>query len=192
MHAQPTATDPRVLRWVVAETLPTGRLRDAPGDLGELLRRGCIASATSEPHGIVIALRPPFTWASEGEQVRRALTAAIPQTEQWELTGDEDAILAEITKDILAGPVGDFVRGHGGEIRVVEAHDAVVVVALDGACRGCGAAGQTLHQRLDGAIRERYPALREVREEQPARVRGLWPRLRAARGDHSPHGDSVT
>ncbi len=180
MHAEPVVTDPAALRWVVSERLPVGRLNDAPGDLGALLREGVIAAATVEPHAVVLRLSDGYQWSEMGERIRRALTDALGRTGGWDVCGDDDAIVRQIVDEVLAGNVGDFVRSHGGEIDTVSVSAGVVEVELKGACRGCRAAGDTLHQRLETAIRARYPDLVEVRDTttQPT-GRGLWPRLRS-------------
>ncbi|WP_370893662.1 NifU family protein [Janibacter sp. GXQ6167] len=188
MHAETVLTDSAALRWVVSERLPAGRLLDAPGDLGVLLREGVIADATLEPYAVVVRAGAGTSWSHVGERVRRALAFALGDLSTWEVEADPDGVLTQIVREVLAGPVGDLARSHGGDIEVITVSDGAVTVELKGACHGCSAAGETLHERLESAIRARYPDLREVRDRSPQPVgRGIWPRLRAGlRADAGP------
>lgn len=74
-----------------------------------------------------------------------------------------DAILQAAVDEALAGPAGQYLRSHGGTVRVVSAEDGTVVLDLGGTCRSCPARGFTLQMRLEAEIRRLYPDLREVR-----------------------------
>ena len=65
--------------------------------------------------------------------------------------------------EALAGPAGQYLRSHGGTVRVVSAADGTVVLDLSGTCRSCPARGFTLQMRLEAEIRRLYPEVREVR-----------------------------
>ncbi len=183
MHAETHAVDRSAVRWVVPDShLPCGRLVAAPGALGALLDSGILVQVTTEPHGLTMRLGSGRDWRTEGEAVRGALIAALDDVAGWVVDVDEDGVLRQIADEVLAGPVGDYVRSHGGLVTVVNAADAVLDVAFDGACSHCPASEVTLHSRLETAIRERYPDLRELRDVaacRPNRTPTLWPRLRS-------------
>lgn len=74
-----------------------------------------------------------------------------------------DAVLQAAVDEALAGPAGQYLRSHGGTVRVVSAEAGTVVLDLGGTCRSCPARGFTLQMRLEAEIRRLYPDLREVR-----------------------------
>jgi len=182
MHAETVAGDRHAVRWVLpGSSLPSGRLREAPGALGALLAAGTLQEVRTEPHGVTMRLAEGRTWRDEGDPVRAALAAALDEVGAWVVEPDEDGTLVRVAQDVLAGPVGDYVRSHGGLVTVTGAHDGILALVFDGACSGCPASGVTLHSRIESAVRERYPAVREVRDTsagRPARSVTLWPRLR--------------
>ncbi|KAE8762461.1 NifU family protein, partial [Georgenia thermotolerans] len=82
-----------------------------------------------------------------------------------------DARLRAAAEEVIAGPVGDLARSHGGRIELAEVRDGVVAVRMSGACHGCPAAAVTMHARLERLVRERCEGLVEVREVgAPARA----------------------
>ena len=60
-------------------------------------------------------------------------------------------------EQVIAGDVGDYVRGHGGRITLLSAADGRVEVSLGGACSHCPASDVTLTARFESAVRARYP-----------------------------------
>lgn len=60
-----------------------------------------------------------------------------------------------------------YIHSHGGEVELVGVEDGVVRVRLSGACHGCAASAMTLRRGIESALRESYPALREVIAEEP-------------------------
>lgn len=168
MHPEATA-DPLTVRWVVPTgTLPVvGELAEAPGELGELLRSGEIASVTVETRAVLVRLPDGGSWAAAGAAVRDALGAALQQPERWRPAGSvgEDDLLRAAIDEVLRGQVGDYVRSHGGRVTVVSAHDRRAAVRMTGTCAHCPAAGFTLHSRLEAEVRSRFPDLVELRED---------------------------
>ena len=87
----------------------------------------------------------------------------------------EDDMLRAALEDVLAGPAGDYIRSHGGEVTVVSACDRRAEVRMSGTCAHCPAAGFTLHSRLESELRARFPSLRELRAtEAPTKHRRTW------------------
>ncbi|QOV33496.1 NifU family protein [Streptomyces ferrugineus] len=170
LHAQPVPGRPDRLRWITPAGIltVTGPLAEAPAPLAGLLADGTLARITVEPAAVVTVLGSDRSWSREGPRVRTALHAALDEPTGWIAAGDtghggDDALLYSAARDVLAGPVGDLARSHGGSIDLVDVCDGIVTVRLGGACHGCPAAWVTLHRRLEHQLRRRHPGLREIR-----------------------------
>ena len=162
LHAERVAADDRAVRWVVPPgTLPVGRVRRAPGRFGEMLSGGMVSSALSENTAVWLWLREGLSWAQRGPEVQAALREALADPRAWVVDPAPGEVLESVTADLLAGPVGDFVRSHGGSVSAHRSGDTVTV-RLSGACEHCPAAGLTLRGRLVGELRSRCPDLIEV------------------------------
>lgn len=163
LHAERVSGDPRAVRWVIpAGLLPTGRVRTAPGRLGELLADGTLSDALVEHSAVWLWVREPQSWGLLGAQVQAALRASLADPRGWAIEPAPGEVLERVIADVLEGSVGDFVRSHGGSARCCRVDDHAVEVTLGGACEHCPAAGFTLRARLLGALRERCPDLAEA------------------------------
>lgn len=186
VHPEPVADDPRSLRWVVpAGTLAfVGEPADVPAALRELLADGTLTAITVDPDAVVLRLGAERSWSHDGPRVRRLLQAALAEPARWTppAGASVDDVLARAAAQVIAGDVGDYIRGHGGRIEVLRVADGRVEVALGGACSHCPASDVTLTQRFEEAVRARYPGLREVvaRDETPS-GRRLLPLLSTRR-----------
>lgn len=180
LHPEATA-DPLTVRWVIAPgTLPVrGEIAEVPGRLGELCTRGCLRSIAVESAAVLIRLMPGHSWWHEGAEVRDALTEALAHPGQWRPVHrtHADDLLRTAVQEVLDGAAGDYIRSHGGEVRVVTATQGEVVVQMGGACSHCPALGLTLHARLEAEVRSRYPDLRDLRAADPPRPTGALRRL---------------
>lgn len=157
LHAERVPGDDRVVRWVIpAGTLHPGRVRRAPGRLGEMLAAGTLSDALSEHTAVWLWLQDGLAWTAQGSTVQSALRQALADPDGWEIDPAPGEVLERVTADLLAGSVGDFVRSHGGS---VETHrdGEDVVIRLGGACEHCAAAEYTLRLRLLDALRRRCP-----------------------------------
>lgn len=163
IHAERVADDDRVVRWVVpAGSLPVGRVRRAPGRLGEMLSEGTFSDALTEHTAVWLWLRDGQSWTKAGPAVQSALRDAVGDRAGWVVEPAPGEVLERVTADLLAGTVGDFVRSHGGSVTAQPAGGDAVAVQLGGACEHCPAAGYTLRARLLGELRRRCPDLVEV------------------------------
>lgn len=170
VHPEP-APHPAEVRWVAEATALrdagldfVGPVAELPGALGALRASGVVSEARVEPDAVVVRLAEGHTWRDAGGEVRTALLDSLAQGDRWQPVHDrdDDAVLAAAVESVLAGQTGDYVRSHGGRIEVVAVHDGEVEVALHGTCAGCPAAGYTLDQRLEAAVRALYPALKSI------------------------------
>lgn len=172
MHPE-SAPDPAVVRWVVPfGTLAfTGPVGSVPGPLGERLAAGQ-ASVILDATGVIVRLEPPLTWPSDGAAIRTELSSALTRPEEWTpqretdvmSAGEElDARLRERVLAAIEGEAGDYVRSHGGEVRLVDVQDGEVLLDLQGACRGCPASAFTLQRRFETDLRRLAPGVVRVR-----------------------------
>jgi len=171
MHPEAGA-DAQEVRWVVpAGILPlVGEVASAPGALGALLADGTVASMVVQPRAVAIRLADGCDWGAWAACVRDALAEALLRPQAWVptvATTDDDVLRAAL-QDVIDGPAGDFVRSHGGEVAIVAVADDCAQVRMSGACEHCPALGFTLRGRLESELRQRYPALRELRAAQDA------------------------
>ncbi len=166
MHPEATA-DPQVVRWVIpAGTLPVvGTIARPPETLATLLDSGLVAAVEVRTQAVLIRLADGRSWSTAGTAVRDALGAALRQPEAWRPSGEvgEDDVLRAALQEVLDGAAGDYIRSHGGEVTIVSVGDRRAEVGMSGTCSHCPAAGFTLHSRLETELRERFPALVELR-----------------------------
>ncbi|MFY1669458.1 NifU family protein [Plantactinospora sp. WMMB334] len=163
LHPEPVAGSPMTMRWLLPEVrLPVGRLLHVPAALGELVAGGTVRTAWCEPHALRIELARGLSWREHGAQVRTAIRESLTRLDQWRTDDDRAPLLRTIVDEVLAGTVGAYIRSHGGLVDVVGVTADTVTVALGGACGHCPASVQTLHQRFETAVRQRYPDLRRV------------------------------
>jgi Fe-S cluster biogenesis protein NfuA len=158
IHATATA-NPQQLRWVVAsDRLPAaGAVRAAPGRLGVLLADGVIDEIEVRTTDVLITLRAERSWRELGDDVRDALCDALLEPAGWQLESalDDTGLLSAIAAELLAGPIGELAESHGGAIELVSVDRDNVNVRLSGACHGCPAAANTLHDKLQHELRRR-------------------------------------
>ncbi|HMS36407.1 MAG TPA: NifU family protein [Arachnia sp.] len=165
------------VRWVTDVALPAGRVVVAPGALGLLLEHRVLARAFVEPGGVWTWLAPGLSWADHGPRIRDAVSAAV-DLDGWRIDEGADDLLALIAHDVVDSELAGYISSHGGVITVASAADGVLTLDFGGACTDCPAAGSTLHDRIETAVRGRYPGLASVvrtREERGPRGWLGWP-----------------
>jgi len=182
IHPEVVPDDPDALRWVMpAGTLDfVGEPSALPAALQELYAAGVLAHAvTVEPTAVLLRISPGRTWRADGGGVRRVLQTALAEPDAWgrPAGASADDLVRAAVEEVLAGEVGDFVRGHGGAIEVLAVSDGRVTIELGGACEGCPASGLTVKTRFEAAVRRRCPELREVVAREGAPRRGGLLRL---------------
>lgn len=86
----------------------------------------------------------------------------------------EDEVLRHIALDVVHGQLAPYIASHGGEVTVGDVRDGAVTVTFGGACGHCPLSDVTLHLRIEGALRERFPMLGEVRDATSRAHPGLF------------------
>lgn len=180
LHPEAVDGESATLRWVTraADALGfVGAPAGVPAPLSDLLAEGVLTAVAVEPGAVLTTLGAGRAWAAEGAAVRSALSAALGRPGEWVAPAgaSRDDVLAAVVQQVLAGEVGQYARSHGGAITLVRAADDAAEVALSGACTHCPAAGLTLDQRVESAVRAGYPALRSLTATAAAPPPGALP-----------------
>ncbi|MFY2791729.1 NifU family protein [Rhodococcus sp. MALMAid1271] len=188
-HPESVVGEPSVLRWIIpAGLLPfVGPVTTAPVALQSSIDDGTIARIDVEPTAIRIRLSAGRSWRTEGDRIRRALHGALAVPDAWmpQVDASPDAILRMAVLEVIDGDVGDYIRSHGGIIELVGVSDGRVRLSLNGSCAHCPASDVTLTERVERAVRTRFPAVREVTAESDKglaggrRLLGIIPTRRA-------------
>lgn len=179
MHAVATA-DPQRVHWVVVhDRMPArGRVRCAPGRLGQLQADGVIDEMTVDGADIAITLSPQQSWRARGEEIRVALDEALREPAGWRMDPSErTSEIAQAAEELLAGPIGALAASHGGAIELVGVTGDQVRVRMSGACHGCPASASTLHDRLQCELRRRFGDDVTVSAESPSAVKSVGKKL---------------
>ncbi|GAA4895925.1 hypothetical protein GCM10025789_11940 [Tessaracoccus lubricantis] len=161
IHPQPAPGEPLAVRWVTDVDLPVGLVLRAPGTLGPLMEYGVLTKVAVERAGVWTWLSEGHTWTDHGPRIRDAVAAAV-DLEGWQVTEGSAELLSLVAREILEGELARYVASHGGRITVAEATATTLTLDFGGACEGCPAAGATLHDRIETAVRARYPLLEGV------------------------------
>ena len=180
-HPESVVGEPSVLRWIIpAGLLPfVGPVTTAPVALQSSIDDGTIARIDVEPTAIRIRLSAGRSWRTEGDRIRRALHGALEVPDAWmpQVDATPDAILRLAVLEVIDGDVGDYIRSHGGIIELVGVSDGRVRLSLNGSCAHCPASDWTLTERVERAVRTRFPAVREVTAESDKGLAGGRRRL---------------
>lgn len=107
--------------------------------------------------------RPALELLAAGERDDPRVQAILAM---YDLVPVADEILVEEALDT----VRPYIHSHGGEVELLEVDDGVVHVRLSGSCHGCSASAMTLARGIEEALRERYPAFKEVVAHEPERL----------------------
>ena len=125
LHAERVAGEPAAVRWVVPPgSLPPGRIRTAPGELGALFDDGTLTGGLVEHGAVWLWLRDGLSWRERGRAVEAALREALGEPADWVVEPAPGEVLMRVMADLIDGSVGDFVRSHGGTVTAAPAGDA--------------------------------------------------------------------
>lgn len=132
-------------------------------DDGERVR-SAVASALADPGGWSSQDAPATARATGGASAREG-GATVGTNSAADTAADSGAAeVAAAVGRVLAGPAGEYVRGHGGTVEFVGLRDGFAEVRLTGACAHCPASTATLKGRLEREILAQVPQVTGVRE----------------------------
>ncbi len=162
IHPESVPGEPRAIRWVTETGLGAGRVLAAPGTVGPLLEYGVLTRILVEPQGVWTWLADGKTWTDHGPRIRDAVSAALT-LDGWEISDGDADLLRLVAREVLDGELSAYIASHGGHIAVSEADVDTLTLDFTGACEDCPAAASTLHDRIETAVRARYPRLGGIR-----------------------------
>lgn len=170
LHPEATE-DPDLIRWKAS----SAHLPASIPELSALIDRGVLDRVEVDVDEVRTWLGRNGSWTVDGPTVRSALIVALSSAQHATL-GDEE--LRRRIEEIVEREVAPVADSHGGGVRVAAVRDGVLTVELTGACRGCSESERTVGQLVSGAVRQRYPEIREVRATKP---RSVWLSLKKPR-----------
>lgn len=162
IHPQTSPVDARAVRWVTDTSgLPVGVAWRAPGTLGPLMEYGVLTKVYVERGGVWTWLSPEKSWTEVGPRIREAVADAVDLA-GWQIEENSAEVLEVVARDVLEGELGSYIASHGGAITVVTTTADALTLDFGGACEDCPAAGSTMHDRIESAVKERYPGLKSI------------------------------
>ena len=163
IHPQAVPDDPSAVRWVVHTGTReiVGEVVAAPDPLGALMRDRVISLALLETEGIWVWLAPGNTWADCGHKVREAILESL-DLDGWRINGDSADLLRLVANDVLLGDLADEIHAADTTVEVVENDARWLLLDLGQLDSRDPAASAELQQRIETAVRARYPSLRET------------------------------
>ena len=163
IHPQEVQGDPSAVRWVVHTGTDdvVGEITTAPGPFGQLLRDGVISLALLEVEGIWTWLRPGHDWDDWGHRVRDAIAGSLDHS-GWEINGDSADLLRLVANDVISGDLADEVHAADTTVEVVENDAHWLLLDLGQLDSRDPAASAELQQRIETAVRVRYPLLQDT------------------------------
>lgn len=109
-------------------------------------------------------------WRGELFLEQAALDPVVGELlDTYSLGVDVDSAAVDRVVQMALDEVRPYVSSHGGELEVVSVDDGVVGLRLHGHCDGCTAAGDTIANRVEVALREHWIDFRRVEVEEATR-----------------------
>ncbi|MEI2778994.1 MAG: NifU family protein [Tetrasphaera sp.] len=171
-HPEAVPGEPQTLSWVIPDGALSldGPVQGAPGRFGELLADGSV-TAIARPGRLLLTLAAGRSWRADGAAIRTALHAALEDPAGWTSAPVDDAAIEQAVAAVIAGPAGEMIARHGGQVRVAGVQAGRVDLEVGGACAGCPAAGLSVGTTLAAALRAAVPGITEVVVTEVARPR---------------------
>lgn len=73
-----------------------------------------------------------------------------------------DQEMLDAVNVVMREEIGPALASHGGGATVTKVENGVVVVELEGGCRGCPGARMTMKNGIESLLKERIPEVKEV------------------------------
>jgi Fe-S cluster biogenesis protein NfuA len=155
-------------RFVVDRPLLEGRTayfadRSLAGDsplAAELLTLPGVTGALISDNVVTVDADVPLDWPALGigNLIRKHLRSGLPPVaDDYFESAPSEGDLKWAISDLLEREINPAVGQHGGWVELLDVKGTDVFLRLGGGCQGCGAAGITLKQGIEKAIRELAP-----------------------------------
>ncbi len=92
-----------------------------------------------------------------GQLTIKAPNAKVPMV-------SEDSPLSERVNYYLQTEINPGLASHGGEVRLIDIDEGVLVLQFGGGCQGCGQADYTLKEGIEKTLMARIPEVKGVRD----------------------------
>ena len=92
-----------------------------------------------------------------GQLTIKAPNAKVPMI-------NDDSPLTERVNYYLQTEINPGLASHGGQVKLIDIEDGVVILQFGGGCQGCGQADFTLKEGIEKTLLERIPELKGVRD----------------------------
>lgn len=129
-----------------------------------------VAEVVVEGSAVTVLRRTDAEWERLEDRIAYAIQTALRPHGAAPATPDEGAApladdeIFDIAARILRRDINPAVRGHGGQIDLIDVQDGVVVVRMMGGCQGCGMANVTLRQGIEENFRRTIPGFRALQD----------------------------
>jgi Fe-S cluster biogenesis protein NfuA len=131
----------------------------------ELLAIPGVTGALIAENVVTVDAEQPLDWPALGigNVIRRHLSSGVPPVSPgfFEDAPSEGDLKWAIS-DLLEREINPAVAQHGGWVELLDVKGNNVFLRLGGGCQGCGAAGITLKQGIEKAIRDLAPKVGEI------------------------------
>ncbi|MGP6159244.1 MAG: NifU family protein [Vulcanimicrobiaceae bacterium] len=132
-----------------------------------LFALGGVAHVLVTQNVVTVGKAPGASWPelkpAIGSAIRRQLLSGVPAVLESSGAANSgarsDAELREAVQRLLDDEVNRSIAAHGGQISIVDVHDAVLFVRMSGGCQGCAASQMTLRQGLEVMVRRVAPEI---------------------------------
>ena len=125
------------------------------------MRDRVVALALLETEGIWVWLASGNTWADCGPKVREAILESL-DLDGWRINGDSADLLRLVANDVISGDLADEIHAVDTTVEVVENDAHWLLLDLGQLDSRDPAASTELQQRIETAIRARYPLLEDT------------------------------
>ena len=92
-----------------------------------------------------------------GQLTIKAPNAKVPMV-------SEDSPLSERVNYYLQTEINPGLASHGGEVRLIDIDEGILVLQFGGGCQGCGQADYTLKEGIEKTLMARIPEVKGVRD----------------------------
>jgi Fe-S cluster biogenesis protein NfuA len=177
IRAEPLQLDPQSCRFTVSRVVHDGAafFADAAAAVGSALPEALfdipgVAHVHVAGDLITVGRAEDADWSTLMKPIAVVIRAQLqspfpavreaPASSGGRPVGDAEIRVA--VQRVLDEGINPFVKGHGGQISIVDVRDAVVTIHMGGGCQGCSSASVTLRRGVEATIAEEVPEVRGV------------------------------